>query len=486
MNDLSLTRPLAIPPRAPALTHAHLSIGQVGLLVLFFCAPFSVSAIVQYAVPGVPTSVMVIMGSAFLLALHLLRIGRVRVDATVLLVVVTLFLPMAASFVVVPLNAVGTGIDYADYATSDLWSRMVNVLVYGVILVGGCTVLLELPEARRTVILRAYLAALGIFIFFGLWQWANFYLGVPFPNVRSRTHLHSVSASIASLFPGRLTSLATEPSFLAPLMIDAAILGAAVMGPTRRYLLLVLLPAAWVLLFSFSGGGYLNLAVVGGFALAVGAFDMVARRRLDRRVLAVLGAGAAAVLVLNQPLRQLFVPIVGRLGVLFDLEAHDRLYMVVMPFRWFLEDGVLAALFGHGPGSYALLRQMYRLPDGGPVHATSNNLFSDTLWEHGALGLAMVVALFLVLLVMGLRRRAESRAHMLGALLTVHLATSSIYRSDFMAPRFWVILLSIFVLYHSGAGGGRGRARQPLSRRGAEARPAANPVGTETVRANLW
>jgi hypothetical protein len=247
-------------------------------------------------------------------------------------------------------------------------------------------------------------------------------------------------------------------------MIDAAILGAAIIGPTRRYVALVLLPAAWVLVFSFSGGGFFNLLVVGGFGLVLGLFDTVVRARINRGVLAAGALAVGAIVVLHQPLRQLLVPIVGRMGVLFDLQTHDRLYMVVMPFFWFADDGFVSALFGHGPGSFTLLRQLHTLPDGGPIHVTSNNLFTDMLYEQGALGLLLVVALVVVSVITGLRGRAISREYLLGAVLTVHLATSSIYRADFMAPRFWVVLLSIFVLYHAGRSG---RSESSNSRGGA-------------------
>lgn len=146
-----------------------------------------------------------------------------------------------------------------------------------------------------------------------------------------------------------------------------------------------------------------------------------------------------------------------------DLQAHDRLYMVVMPFVWFADDGLVSALFGHGPGSFALLGQLHTLPDGGPVHVTSNNLFSDVLYEQGAIGLLLVIALFVVLLVTGLRARSRSRECLLGAILTVHLATSSVYRADFMAPRFWVLLLSILTLYQIARYDGTQRDRsRPL------------------------
>ena len=121
-----------------------------------------------------------------------------------------------------------------------------------------------------------------------------------------------------------------------------------------------------------------------------------------------------------------------------------------MPFTWFSDDGPIAAIFGHGPGAFALLGEMHRLPDGGPIHVTSNNIFTDLLYEQGIVGLILIVALFAILLVIGLRGRDHSQAYLAGAVLTVHLVTTSVFRADFMAPRFWVVLLCICTLYRIG------------------------------------
>lgn len=419
---------------------------MLGLLVLFFGAPFSVSGFVQYRIPGLPTSVIVLVTSAVLLIFHMMVVQRIRIDATAAMIVGGLFVPMFASFLILPINLISTDLDYGSYFGSKLWSRMINLSLFTLVFIAGYSTILVATSRQRRLLLHAYLSALGLFVFFGMWQWFSFYLGVPFPDFGSRTHIHSVSSDIRDLFPGRITSLATEPSFLAPLMTDALIVGAAVYGAGRRYFFTAMLPTLWVLLFSFSGGGYFNLLLLIGFGLLVAGWDAIGTQpRL--RLIAAAGMAIIAALALHRQITQLMAPILGRMSAFFDLQSHDRLYMVVMPFSWFKDDGLLSALFGHGPGSFALLGEMYRLPDGDAIHITSNNLFSDVLYEQGVVGLLLSASVLITLVLIGLRRRKQSNLYLAGAFLAFNLIVTSIYRADFMAPRFWVVLLTICILY---------------------------------------
>ena len=62
-----------------------------------------------------------------------------------------------------------------------------------------------------------------IFVIVGLWQFLHYITGLPFLNIQTRDYIHSVG-SRAFFINNRLTSLASEPSYFASLVIDMMIL----------------------------------------------------------------------------------------------------------------------------------------------------------------------------------------------------------------------------------------------------------------------
>jgi len=52
-----------------------------------------------------------------------------------------------------------------------------------------------------------------------------------------------------------------------------------------------------------------------------------------------------------------------------------------------MEGNIINLLFGFGPNVYEYLRLTKTLPRGDAVHVTSNNLFVDTVFELGYIGL---------------------------------------------------------------------------------------------------
>lgn len=83
------------------------------------------------------------------------------------------------------------------------------------------------------------------------------------------------------------------------------------------------------------------------------------------------------------------------------------------------------------------------MPSGGPVHATSNNIFSDMVYELGYFGLTCYIALFFKMIKKAYDGIYQNRNCYVAFLFSVHLLISSMYRADFMQPRFWIIMFLI-------------------------------------------
>ena len=120
-----------------------------------------------------------------------------------------------------------------------------------------------------------------------------------------------------------------------------------------------------------------------------------------------------------------------------------------MPFVWiFLEKGFFPYLFGMGTGSFKYLSNTKFFYDGRSVHGTSNNLFSDFVYECGYIGLILVIIMFF-LLFKRLERNFKKNKNIynkVNLILFFHLIVSSLYRADFLSSRFFLIISFIKIL----------------------------------------
>lgn len=137
------------------------------------------------------------------------------------------------------------------------------------------------------------------------------------------------------------------------------------------------------------------------------------------------------------------MPVLGRLDGLFDVMHHSRLYMLVFPFIWLSDYSMINMLFGFGSGSYDFLARTKFLSHQGTLSGTSNNVFVDLLFEHGIIGSLLFTGVFLsILLYLWLKRNNHLYVG-IAFLLWLHLGVTSMYRSDFASPRFWLIVIIV-------------------------------------------
>src|SRR5699024_778025 len=132
-------------------------------------------------------------------------------------------------------------------------------------------------------------------------------------------------------------------------------------------------------------------------------------------------------------------------------KKHGRMFMITMPFLWVLKGNIINAIFGYGPNSYNYLNLTKRRPGGSKVHATSNNLLADTVIELGYLGLVCYLWIFWRFVYRQFKDMYNNKYLLISMLLSIHLFTSSIYRADFMQPRFWVLMFIMLKLTDIGS-----------------------------------
>jgi O-Antigen ligase len=336
-------------------------------------------------------------------------------------------------------------VEYMSYIKTSLPSRLVYYFTYVVFLFTGYYVFRDVESKQLKKVLKIYPFSLMLLVLIGIWQLAHFLFGIPFVNISTRSYIHSVSETV--FFNFRLTSFLDEPSYLGPLLIDLMILGILIFKEKWKYVLYILIPSLIVLMFSFSVSAYINFAVMGSVAALL--YIRKTKVPFSRVILGVGISFATLVLLLfvfNEAFVDFFSPILARGGSLFDVETSSRMYMYVMPFFWLFDHSFVSSLFGYGPGSFDFLAQTKILPSMGSVSTSSNNMFIDILFESGIVGLILIVT---SVTIVGLNLFKHYRLNIfcfIAFVEFIHLILTSLYRADYATPRFWTLLLIIFLL----------------------------------------
>lgn len=423
------------------------------ILLSFYmiAAPFSVSSIVQSIMPF-PTSVFLTFvtgGGILLLYLnqkYLLNSPFYKLTKESFWFIAAFFIPAVFSILAALYNAqVILSNEYIKYLTESMPNRLINMLLFLILIFSILKMIKKISDETLVRIVKAYLIGVGIIMFIGLWQFLHFLIGYPMPELATRAFVHSVDSDV--LIDFRLTSILDEPSYLVPFLIDVMIIGLAFMSTYFRYAWKILLPSIFLLVFSFSVSGYANLLIVLGVALLLLLTTRYFNRKKIIFSLILLAVPILIISLLNINLAlNFFGPILGRLDTIFDIEQHSRLYMLVMPIIWLFDYSFINVLFGFGPGSYEFLSYTKFLHHQGSLSVTSNNIFIDLLFEHGILGFLFLVSMFIYIAIRLFKKREKHSYYFFGLVLWIHLIVTSLYRSDFVAPRFWAIVIIVFIL----------------------------------------
>lgn len=354
-----------------------------------------------------------------------------------------LFLSIITSFL--NINLLSENIDYMNYFFKDSIGRKINILVFLVIFIEINSIIKKNSKNNLKKIIKFYIVGITIFIStIGLWQILNVYFKIPIiVELNSRAYIHSAGV-VANFLKVRLTGLANEPSYAAPYLIDTLILS-YLLGYKKNSFF-----SFFILLLTYSGGGYIDLTIL--------VLIILFYKSLIRRKLKMYGITLFAVFILplilfgHSKVFELFSPVLNRFSSehnLFSIKYNIRSYMVIMPFLWiFLENGFLPYLFGMGTGSFKYLSSTRCFYDGRNVHMTSNNLFSDFVYECGYIGLILLIIMFF-LLFKRLKKNLKKDDNMynkVNIILFFHLVLSSLYRADFLSSRFFLVIIFIKII----------------------------------------
>lgn len=410
---------------------------KINLLNLFcVLAPLSVCGIVTR---GIDLPICIIIS---IIALFLLLRNKMEWRREQRFLVILFFLPIFLSLLGVGVNVFLLNDScYYRYIAENLSGRLVNVCCYLIMIVFAFSVINSFTVEELKKIMQVYLwSIIIVFVPFGIWQLLHLFFGIWIPPLDTRADLHSLTAYYGGI--KRLTSLANEPSFLVPFLIDGIIIAA--------YLRKTLIVGIFIifLLFSLSLGGYLNACII----LLVGMFYLFPRMNFKKNLIIGVIISSGIFILFCDELVILFDIILSRRELSdggIDISQSSRLQMVIMPWYFVVQKGIIPFIVGFGPGSFKYLHTTEKLANGDFFHRTSNCLYTDSFYEGGIVAILAICCFFIYMyfLLNKVRYTTNLRDVSFGKLLICQLVITSFYRADFMSPRFWIIVMLIFVFY---------------------------------------
>lgn len=408
------------------------------------CAPIAVSGGLQHLLP-IPSSVLLTCTTISLLFLSFIfqreMVALKEIYGIGFFMCLAIGLPALLSLIgVAYASSTIQSVEYVAFVRESLVNRLINLGLFSAFTILILCFIYKDAKQTTSALINGYTIGVGVLIAGGLWQFLHFTIGYPMPGFETRAYVHSVQSDV--LFNFRLTSFTDEPSFFVPFLIDGLIIGGLILA-RKAYLLFAAL-AVIVLILSFSVSGYINLVVIVFAALLLLLSNkMISKKIIVYSSLTLIALLSVALIAFPNMLISLFMPVLGRLEGLFDVMHHSRLYMLVFPFIWLFDYSKINSFLGFGSGSYDFLARTKFLSHQGSLSGTSNNIFVDLLFEQGVFGGLLFTAVFIGSLLYLWLKRKSHLYYGIALLLWLHLGVTSMYRSDFASPRFWLIVLIV-------------------------------------------
>jgi len=406
------------------------------ITIVFLSTSFLVSTVFMYI--GLVINVTLFL---FVLLLknkiNLIKINLVIEDKHVLWLFYMFFF---VSFSIVSfLNLFVSGVSYIKYYPS-IFGRMANITI--------CFVLFlhivnekNKEKISTKILLNAYVAGCSILLFFGIWQILNIIFYIPYPDFETRDQIHTMDVTgTLPFFTRRVTSIALEPAFLIPFLIDAIII---LFYTTKKYYWIILF--AIVLFFTLSLSGYVNIFLI---ILIMLFFAKKTIKTFFVKIFVLISS--VFVLYLTQ---NVFIVVFQRLNPA-ELLLSGRLQNSILSIRhMFFEASVFNFLFGFGPRGMSYIRNFVFYTSGWRqgemIGTTTHIIFVDFFVEHGIVGVLAIILLFCYLFALATKGYNKT-GNRLGQVLCLNLIISSLYTADYASPRFTIIMILLLCLYKDG------------------------------------
>lgn len=358
-------------------------------------------------------------------------------DKRILFFLLFFLSPFLLSFVSLPFSMINE-IQRFDYSQLNIVGRFSNLLIFFVLILS----LSQFSNQRNMLLVfKWYKIGILILLLTALWHALSLYTSLVSWPFETRSNLHSAYGNDYS-FTNRVTGIAREPSFFVMYVVDFIALAFIFFSGLKRNV--AILFACSMMVLSLSPSGYIVLMMCFFLSYLFTKVSVLSLSNLYK--LAALAFFVvflfSFVIASNNP----FIEYIVNRIVNVDPSSSGRLFMLLGPFEWVKESGLISFVFGHGVKTFAIIGTSYSLPSGEPIHVTSNNMYVDIFWEAGILGLAILLLYFSFIFVKIFTVEFGQQQRFITFFVFFDLLLSAIFRADYASLRFFIMLYLLFLL----------------------------------------
>lgn len=315
----------------------------------------------------------------------------------------------------------------------ELYGRFFNIIIFSslsliIVSLCGCE---KYVSVRKIALF--YCLGCAVLILTGYWQAVSLYLGIGAFPFETRSWVHGFNKSDYDI-ETRLTGIAAEPSYFVPFVLDFIILSLLVFKQ-KSFKIISFVFGILVMVLSFSPSGYASTLIA--FLLAMIFFIKLNANTIRYLVFFVIMIPFLLLMLAGN---------IKSLGYVFDrldnLSEDGRFQSISSFLNVFFDSNIINLLFGYGVTNFKVVSQYTNYS----FLMTSNNLFVDVFVEMGAVGLLLMLGLFLVLFFRVHTSKVDSYQKFIAYALYFDLLMTSMIRADYSTSRFFIIVALVFLV----------------------------------------
>ncbi|NLQ22802.1 hypothetical protein HGO26_07905 [Shewanella sp. S-1] len=329
------------------------------------------------------------------------------------------------------------GTEYQKYVITSRFFTVISTILF----VTCIAIWSERVSSKEHIIfIKVAFASTCLFLIFAIIQQICFVFNLPF-MVDSRSDMHGVPQSIRNLFPNRITSIAREPNFYAPILVESLILTRLVFSGLKAYTFYVL--TLVVLLLTFSGGAYAHFILLVIFIFLQSLkFNISLVKTFFKFFLILILSYTIAINLFPEFFDNLSQFIYAKSTTESSGASYRSQIIQIIIDSWTSSD-LKVLLIGNGIASLSFFDEITGLNTGLDFSIT-NNLYLDYLWDAGAIGLVILLLFWGIAFSYSYRSRFDSLSKQVNVLLFFSLLITSVYRSEYVTTHHaWLLSLLI-------------------------------------------
>lgn len=292
------------------------------------------------------------------------------------------------------------------------------------------------PVEKLILFLKFSLLSTVIFAVLSIYQILSFKYGLPF--IETRSNVWGADQETKEQLGFRITSIAQEPNFYAPILIESILLSYLILP--RKKFILFLMVNMFLVYKTYSTGVYIHLFTI--YILFVFFFNTKPIKKIVTLMLILSPCLISLIILMTN--NQYFIT---KLNVELSGESSRTQWYMTIISEIFNSENFFNLVFGHGLNTLSYFNELSILTSSNLYFSISNNFYIDILWDSGILGFVFFIFGMTLMAKRLLSIKNKNDYGFIALLLFFSFLITSLYRSEYTSTHFIWVVLNILVCY---------------------------------------